>query len=60
MLSSDDAIGFLPRANCSILVIAAGTTTPNEIAECERQAKAAGNFLGTVLNKCKSGLSEHY
>ena len=60
MLSSDDAIGFLPRVDCSVLVIAAGTTTAIEVDECERQASAAGNYLGVVLNKCQSSLIEQY
>ena len=61
MLSSDDAIGFLPRVDCSVLVIAAGTTTAIEVDECERQASAAGNYLGEVLNKCHIiGSNEYY
>ena len=60
MLSSDDAIAFLPRVDCSLLVIAAGTTTAIEVDECERQASAAGNYLGVVLNKCQSSLTEYY
>ena len=60
MLSSDDAIGFLPRVDCSLLVIAAGKTTAIEVDECERQATAAGNFIGVVLNKCQGSASEYY
>jgi len=60
MLSSDDAIAFLPRVDCSLLVVAAGTTTAIEVEECERQASGAGNYLGVVLNKCQSSLSECY
>jgi protein-tyrosine kinase len=59
MLSSDDAIAFLPRVDCSILVVASGTTIPNEIAECERQVETTGNFLGVVLNKCPGSLAEY-
>jgi protein-tyrosine kinase len=58
MLSSDDAIAFLPRVDCSLLVIGAGTTTAKEVDECELQASAAGNYLGVVLNKCQS--TEYY
>jgi protein-tyrosine kinase len=60
MLSSDDAITFLPRVDCSLLVIAAGKTTAVEVDECMRQAHAAGNFLGVVFNKCQIGSSEYY
>ena len=60
MLSSDDAIAFLPRVDCSLLVIAAGMTTATQVDECERQASAAGNYLGVVLNKCQGSLTEYY
>jgi len=60
MLSSDDAIAFLPRVDCSLLVVAAGETTAAEIRECERQARAAGNFLGVVLNKAQTESTEYY
>ena len=60
LLSSDDAIAFLPRVDCSLLVIAAGKTTATEVDECERQAIAAGNYLGVVLNKCHIGSTEYY
>ena len=60
MLVSDDAIAFLPRADCSLLVAGAGTTTAAEIDECERQATAAGNFMGVILNKCELSRNEYY
>jgi protein-tyrosine kinase len=60
MLSSDDAIAFLPRVDCALLVAAAGKTTAAEIEECERQAHTATNYLGIVLNKCEMGSSEYY
>jgi len=60
LLSSDDAIAFLPRVDCSVLVAAAGMTTASEIDECERQASAAGNYLGVILNKCQTSPSEYY
>lgn len=60
MLSSDDAIAFLPRVDCSVLVVAAGMSTAIEIDECERQASAAGNYLGVVLNKCPHGTTGYY
>ena len=60
MLSSDDAIAFLPRVDCSLLVVAAGMSTAIEIDECERQASAAGNYLGVVLNKCPHGTTGYY
>jgi capsular exopolysaccharide synthesis family protein len=60
MLSSDDAIAFLPRVDCSVLVVGAGMATAKQIDECERQASAASNYLGVVLNKCQSTSTEFY
>jgi protein-tyrosine kinase len=60
MLSSDDAIAFLPKVDCSVLVVAAGMSTATQIDECERQAAAAGNYLGVVLNKCSTNSAEYY
>jgi len=60
MLVSDDAIAFLPRVDCSLLVAAAGMTTASQVDECERQASAAGSFLGVILNKCESTAHEYY
>jgi Mrp family chromosome partitioning ATPase len=60
MLSSDDAIAFLPKVDCSLLVVATGMSTATQIDECERQASAASNYLGVVLNKCTTGAGEYY
>ena len=60
MLSSDDAIGFLPLVDCSLMIAAADLSTAAEIDECERQARAAGNYLGLILNKYRGATSEYY
>ena len=60
MLSSDDAIGFLPHVDCSLMIAAADLSTAAEIDECERQARAAGNYLGLVLNKYRAATTEYY
>jgi protein-tyrosine kinase len=51
ILSGDEAITFLPHADCCLLVIGSGLTTPSEVDECVRQANVT-NYLGVVLNKC--------
>ncbi len=51
VLSSDDTIGFLPYVDASVLVIAEGTSTYNEVDECDRKFSSVPNFLGHVLNK---------
>ena len=60
MLSSDDALAFLPHVDCSVLVVGAGKTTPAEISECERLSSAAGTSLGVILNKCQMAQTEYY
>lgn len=60
MQSSDDALGFLPRVDTSLLVVAAGTTTTAEVDECELQISELDKLLGIVLNKCESAKSEEY
>jgi protein-tyrosine kinase len=59
MLSGDEAIAVLPQVDCSILVIGSGLTTPKEFYECELQLGVT-NFLGVVLNKCRTASNEHY
>lgn len=60
MKSSDDALGFLPRVDTSLLVVAAGTTTTAEADECELQMSELDKLLGIVLNKCEAAKNEEY
>lgn len=60
MLTSDDAIAFLPQVDCVFLVAASGKTTDREIDECEVHLSEALNYLGIVLNKCESLTEEYY
>jgi protein-tyrosine kinase len=53
MLVIDDAIAFLPRVDCALLVAAAETTRIKEIDICEREIAAHTAVMGTVLNKCR-------
>lgn len=53
MLASDDAIAFLSRVDCALLVAAAGTTTVDQVDQCERDIAAHTNVIGVVLNKCR-------
>ena len=50
VLLADDVIAFLPIVDCVLLVIAAGSTTIDEIENCF-QLLEPFNILGTVLNK---------
>lgn len=60
MKSSDDALGFLPRVDTSLLVVASGTTTTDEVDECELQISELDKLLGIVLNKCEDAQTEDY
>ena len=53
MQTGDDAIAFLEKADCALLVAAAGTTTIAQVDHCERDIAAHTNVLGVVLNKCR-------
>jgi len=60
MLVGDDAIGFLPRVDCVLLIAAAGQTKAAEIEECERLIGETTKFLGVLLNKCELKISGAY
>lgn len=49
---SDDTSGLLERADCTLLVAAAGTTSISDIDRCEREVSAQSEVIGVVLNKC--------
>lgn len=53
MLSTDDALAFLPNVDCVILVAAAEHTTLSEVDVCEQSLAEKSNVLGVVLNKCQ-------
>lgn len=52
LLCGDDVLAFLPRLDCAILVVAAGSSKLSEIEACEEDITAKTNLLGVVLNKC--------
>lgn len=60
ILVSDDAIAFLPQVDAVLLVVAAGETRPDDIAECERLLGDNTNFLGVLLNKCEAKSTDAY
>jgi protein-tyrosine kinase len=53
MLASDDNVGFLGNVDCSLLVVAAESTTLPNIDICEKELAQLTNVLGVVLNKCR-------
>ena len=57
MLVGDDAMAFLPKVDCTLLVAAAGQTTAREIEDCERLFSGQTNFLGVLLNKSTTSIN---
>jgi Mrp family chromosome partitioning ATPase len=53
MQVGDDAIAFLERTDCALLVAAAGATTVAQVDHSERDIAAHTNVLGVILNKCR-------
>lgn len=53
MMAGDDAIAFLGKADCALLVAAAGNTTITQVDHCERDIAAHTSVLGVTLNKCR-------
>lgn len=53
LLASDDAMAFLPKVDCALMVASAEVTTIKEIDRCERELASRTNVLGVVLNRCR-------
>ncbi len=53
MQGNDDTLGFLPHADCALIVAAAETSTIPQIDRCEAEVGQLTNVLGLVLNKCR-------
>lgn len=51
MLSSDDAVGFLPFVDCGLIIVDDGGSKYSEVAKCDQQFSSATNLIGHVLNK---------
>jgi capsular exopolysaccharide synthesis family protein len=59
LLASGDALSFLPRFDCALLVVENGGNTAAELAEAQRILQKT-NLLGWVLNKADTGLGGYY
>lgn len=53
MMVSDDAMGFLPHADCALMIAAAEQSTIRQVDTCEQDLAKQTNVLGVVLNKCE-------
>lgn len=52
IMVSDDAIAFLPNADCALMIAAAEQSTLGQVDICEKELAAQTSVLGVVLNKC--------
>ena len=59
ILASDDVISILPRLDCIAFVVGAGTTTPEEIKECNRHLESA-EVVRVILNKSEDAGASYY
>lgn len=55
LLGCDDAISFLPKVDCALIIASSGETRVNELKEAKRILEKT-NILGTVLNKSPRSL----
>ena len=58
-LASDDVISILPRLDCVAFVVGAGTTTTEEIKECNKHLESA-EIVRVILNKAEDGNASYY
>jgi len=59
ILSGDDVISILPRLDCVAFVVGAGTTTVEEIKECNKHLESA-EIVRVILNKSEDATSAYY
>ena len=59
ILSSDDVISILPRLDCVAFVVAAGTTTAEEIKDCNKHLESA-EIVRVILNKAEDTTATYY
>jgi len=59
ILSSDDVISILPRLDCVAFVVGAGSTTAEEIKECNRHLESA-EVVRVILNKSEDANTGYY
>ena len=59
LLGCDDAIAFLPKVDCALLIAASGETRVADLKEA-RRILAKTNVIGSVLNKAQSIGQNYY
>jgi protein-tyrosine kinase len=59
VLAGDDVISILPRLDCVAFVVGAGSTTVEEMRECNKHLESA-EIVRVVLNKSEDETSAYY
>lgn len=59
LLGCDDAIAFMPKVDCVLIVAASGETKVNDLKEARRLIGDTP-VIGSLLNKARSALSSQY
>lgn len=59
LLSTDDAMAFMPQVDCALLVVANGASTTSDVKEACRLLQTT-NLIGTLLNKSEEKISTYY
>ncbi len=59
LLTSDDALLFMPHFDAALLVVEDGKTTPDEVSRSLAMLQET-NLAGIVLNKAAGGTVQHY
>jgi Mrp family chromosome partitioning ATPase len=59
LLASDDVISMLPQLDCILFIVGSGTTTAEEIKECNRHFEST-EVVRVVLNKADDATATYY
>lgn len=59
VLTTDDAMAFMPQVDCALLVVANGASTTSDVKEADRLLQTT-NLIGTLLNKSEENTSTYY
>jgi len=59
VLTTDDAIAFLPQVDCALMVVANGASTTSDVKEASRLLQQT-NLLGVMLNKSEEEARGYY
>jgi len=59
VLTTDDAMAFLPQVDCALMVVANGASTTSDVKEASRLLQQT-NLLGVLLNKSEEESRAYY